>query len=334
MRYQEYVHVHVSEREGAHEWPDGQWDDRIWEDCLWTSAIEIVRFVGLTAIPATHYEAEALRDASGEPPLGGSNHSDLSDGLLVRYGISLRQGLGFSALTVLSVGSGAVVNGSWSRFPLSHRLRRWDDFAGGHSIAVFRLDTSARFWICDPLAPGDYDGEWASFSEVSTFMSGFDGRFMYGRYNELRQENMGAILVQMHAYPGTFVIPAGIRPVGLKIDLATGTIIERKPWPVSAAASSARYDANVDLSGINIRGNPYIRGKDGFFAGYYVSSAGLQIGPPEVPADDTPYDLAAVQAAKLEGRTEGIMEGLLTGHREAAIGVRDAAAAKAAEYGA
>lgn len=35
-----WMHNHVSEREVARTWPDGQKDDSRWEDCMWCSVVE------------------------------------------------------------------------------------------------------------------------------------------------------------------------------------------------------------------------------------------------------------------------------------------------------
>lgn len=332
MRYLGYTHVHVSEREGGHRWSDGRWDDAIWEDCLWSAGLEVLRFAGLSA-PATHAEMEALRAASGEPPTGGSNHGDLARGTLRRYGVSLPVGSGFAALTVLPVGSAAAVNGSWKAFAPTHRLRRHDDFEGSHTIAVFKLDGSQRFWLCDPLAPAVYDGEWATWDEVRLFMAGFDGRFSHARY-KLLEEAVATITITVLPWRGTLTIPAGSSPSGLKIDPATGTITARKVWPASPSPSTATYDAVVDLSALGIRGAPFVRVTAGFFAGFYVGNAGVIQTPNQPPADDTPHTALEVRQAFEEGKVAGLTEGVELGRREAASGVKEAAVTKAAEYGA
>src|SRR3990167_1240723 len=81
-------HIHVSERETGHYWPDGRWDDAKWEDCAWDVAVEWARATGHTKIPATHKEAEALRAASGEDTGSGSNVFQVRNALQRRYGIS------------------------------------------------------------------------------------------------------------------------------------------------------------------------------------------------------------------------------------------------------
>ena len=176
-------HVHVSEREVAHTWPDGQKDDAHWEDCLWCSIVEWLNETWKD-IPDTLAYAEALRDASGEPPTGGSNFTNVQ-AAFKKLGIPITLEAKFfptfwSRLAPaaphlgqsLSAGTSGVANGSMGNFPAGHRLRRHDPgFAGGHSVEVHRPDATERVWWCDPLAPkGTYTGEWVTKAELQKFM--------------------------------------------------------------------------------------------------------------------------------------------------------------------
>lgn len=181
------THNHVSERESAHTWPDGQADDAKWEDCLWASAIEWVRLTHDDSIPPTLAEAELLRDASGEPPTGGSSADDVARGLRVRYGLTKATIGGFSNLwSNLNVGVAALAVGSMGAFPAGHRLRRWyPSFNGGHGVLVIRLDEQDRVWWCDPLAPDTgYNGEWAAKAELAAYVNHMPGRHIVGPLRE------------------------------------------------------------------------------------------------------------------------------------------------------
>jgi hypothetical protein len=167
-------HVHVSERETAHRWPDGQWDNSAWEDCTWCSAIMWLRLVYSSTVPASLREAELLRDASGESPTGPSNIDDLRRGLTNRYRFT-----GYTTHTsfesmwaALDPGYAAVVQGRNSA--LSANLRRWQPgYTGGHATCVIRLDSTDNVWWDDPLAPAgtDYKGQWVTKSQLRAWVN-------------------------------------------------------------------------------------------------------------------------------------------------------------------
>lgn len=177
-----WMHEHVTEREGAHRWPDGQYDDSHWEDCTWMSGVEFARATIRTSIPATHAEGELLRDASGESPLGGSNDINLQTGIRRRYGKSLPRIFGFSTLwAALRPGTGAVVAVDMGHFPYGHRLRRFSpSFTGNHRVFVARYDSGDDAWWCDPLAPTGtgYVGERVTKAELRTAVIGTAGQFV------------------------------------------------------------------------------------------------------------------------------------------------------------
>lgn len=166
-------HVHVSEREIAHTWPDGQKDDGKWEDCLWCSIVEWLNET-YKDIPDTLVYAELLRDASGEPPTGGSNFTDVQRAFVaLKIPITLEPKFFPTFWTRLAPGRSGVANGNMGNFPAGHRLRRHDPgFASGHTVEVHRPDTTERVWWCDPLAPkGTYTGEWVTKAELQKFMA-------------------------------------------------------------------------------------------------------------------------------------------------------------------
>lgn len=222
MLYHRYQHSHVSEREAKHRWPDGRWDKRSWEDCLWASAVEALRFGGLR-IPATLAEAELIRAASGEPPLGPSNQGNLAEGMRVRFGLPLRQGSGFSALwAALKPGSAAVVNGRLGAFRAGHRLRRHLPlYLDGHAIAAFRLGPEEQVWWCDPLAPAGYGGELVTRAELAKF-AGIGGGYTivrYGQYAPLPAQERAMIRTNFSGVPVGVAVTT--RP-GSAFDMETG----------------------------------------------------------------------------------------------------------------
>lgn len=168
-------HKHISEREA----------DGSWEDCTFDSGLEWYRLTHDRSIPATHAEAQALRDASGKGPTGGSNLGDLRAGIHARYGPWVQTPIsGFDSLWVaLSEGTAAVVQGSMAAFGKAHRLSRFDpNFDGGHAVCVMRLDGLDRVWWCDPEAPtGTYAGEWVTKDELRMFVATFAGQHMVGK---------------------------------------------------------------------------------------------------------------------------------------------------------
>jgi hypothetical protein len=167
-----WMHNHVSERELAHVWPDGQKDDGSWEDCLWCSVVEWLNDTWAD-VPDTHAYAEKLRDLSGDAPTGGSNFTNVQKALdVLRIPLALEPKLFPTFWSRLAPGTGGVANGSMGSFPAGHRLRRHDPgFAGGHSVYVARVDAQDRVWWCDPLAAdAGYAGEWVSRAELAQFM--------------------------------------------------------------------------------------------------------------------------------------------------------------------
>lgn len=205
------THIHISEREVAHTWPDGQHDDAAWEDCTWCAAVMLARAAHDPSIPATHAEAEALRAASGEGPLGGSNTYDVLRGYARRYGW-VPINVGHSASDVVNSllpARVALVSGSMGAFPDGHRLRRFDPkFGGAHAIFAARMDDSDRVWWDDPLAPtGAYRGEWVTMGELSSFVMALGGgRSLIARQYE---ETSVAIKPITSEVPATMDVVAG-----------------------------------------------------------------------------------------------------------------------------
>lgn len=170
-------HNHVSEREVAHTWPDGQKDDGRWEDCLWCAVVELLNLTVDFSLPDTLAYAELLRDASGEPPTGGSNAWDAQRGIKAVLGITIPVVTGWQALDLaLKPGYAAAISGNMGVFPKGHRLRRHDPpFAAGHSGLLAKVEDGALWW-CDPLAKDDgYLGESITAAEAKAFVEGLPG---------------------------------------------------------------------------------------------------------------------------------------------------------------
>lgn len=174
-----WAHDAISEREPAHYWPDGRWDNARWEDCIWDSTVMWLRIVRDAKIPATHYESERLRQASGEDTHSGSNPVDVATGVWNRYKWTTPPRItGWTALrAALQPGFAAVIQGSMGAFPYGHRLRRFDAaFAGAHAVMGVKVDAQPRYWVTDPLAPeGSYQGEWWSEAELRRFVQALSG---------------------------------------------------------------------------------------------------------------------------------------------------------------
>lgn len=166
-------HVHVSERESAHHWPDGQFDDSAWEDCTMVAGVMLARLCLDPTIPYTHREAEALRDDAGEDPLGGTSNHDARRGMSRRYGWEPLLVPNFSELWAkLTPGTAASVQGSMGAFPYGYHLRRHQPtFNGGHDVLAVRVDATDRVWWDDPLAAtGSYQGEWVSKADLRRYV--------------------------------------------------------------------------------------------------------------------------------------------------------------------
>jgi hypothetical protein len=167
-------HRHVSERESGHWWPDGRWDNAAWEDCYWDTLIEFVRMTLRANIPATHAEAERVRRLAGEDTSSGSHAGNGNDGLEAAYGLGPLKTYNDADVLNMPVGFCAQVSGSMSAFPFGHRLRRHDaDFRGFHKWFVAHLANG--WYLCDPLAPATYQGEYISKTDLARFMAAMPG---------------------------------------------------------------------------------------------------------------------------------------------------------------
>ena len=184
-RIRGWRHIHITEREKAHQSPCG-WDDAKWEDCTFMSAVEWWRAQGHPDVPHTHREGEHLRCASGRSMLGGTNLFDVKTAIAKRYKGNTPPALpGFHNLwQSLKPGTVGIVQGSMGAFPASSKWRRWNPtFDGAHCVTVFRTTNRDRVWWCDPLAPKrvGYDGEWMTKAQLKRYVDALPGYHMVGR---------------------------------------------------------------------------------------------------------------------------------------------------------
>lgn len=309
IRVRVVPHVHVSEREGAHVWPDGRLDDAAWEDCLWSSAVEWVRALG-RAVPATHAEAEGLRAASGQGPLGGSTLDDLRRGLDARYRLAMPAPVSGAAAVVaaLEPGMAAVVTGSLGGFPAGHRLRRWQPgFTGGHAVYLERGLDGTWLW-CDPLAPVGASPDRVAEADVRTFAwSAVVGRVAFVEREEVTM--FPIVTREPFPAPVRFVIPAGTTLPGYD-PASPGRPVKTASWP---RESSAHATARVAVRWVGVdpaaapvpRGAPFLEVADGVYAGLLVVERFVRLDPlPDPctgPVAEARRAVIAAAIAALEG---------------------------------
>ncbi|HYO43911.1 MAG TPA: hypothetical protein VES19_12000 [Candidatus Limnocylindrales bacterium] len=152
-------------------------DTRPWIDCLWASAAMLADKWTNGEIRVTHGE---LRHLSGDLR-GGSTFADVQVAFR-KLGLSLELNangdsiLSWSAfLARLRNGAGAVVLGDQGQLPRwfgrwDYRFWRKTGEGDNHALYVERYDRRrGRVWIMDPLARGDWKGEWLSVSALRRF---------------------------------------------------------------------------------------------------------------------------------------------------------------------
>jgi hypothetical protein len=151
-------------------------DTRPWVDCLWASAAMLLDKWTNGDVQVTHGK---LRQLSGDH--GGSSLEDLHVAFgKLGFEVPL-DASGDSTLTWgglldrLRKGAGAVVLGDYGNMP--RRYARWDlgfwrktGEDDNHAIYVERYDRKhGRVWMMDPLARGDWHGEWISVAALRRF---------------------------------------------------------------------------------------------------------------------------------------------------------------------
>jgi hypothetical protein len=151
-------------------------DTRPWVDCMWASAAMLLDKWTNGDVRITHGK---LRRLSGDR--GGSSLEDLQVAFRkLGFDVPL-DASGDSTLTWrgllgrLRNGAGAVVLGDYGDMPRWHA--RWDRSfwrkkgkKDNHAVYVERYDRKrGRVWIMDPLARGDWHGEWIRVSALRRF---------------------------------------------------------------------------------------------------------------------------------------------------------------------
>ncbi len=151
-------------------------DTRPWVDCLWASAAMLLDKWTNGDVKVTHGKLRRLSDDRG-----GSSLEDLQVAFRkLGFDVPL-DASGDSTLTWrrllgrLRNGAGAVVLGDYGDLPRWHA--RWDRSfwrkkgkKDNHAVYVERYDRKrGRVWIMDPLARGDWQGEWISVSALRRF---------------------------------------------------------------------------------------------------------------------------------------------------------------------
>jgi len=160
-------------------------DERPWNDCLWASGAMLIEKWTNGRIHPTH---QRLRRLSGDL-VKGSGLDDLKVAFR-KLGVNLKfspdggdpitfRGL----LRRLAHGAGAVVLGDDSRLPrwygrwdygfwhMTRKERKKHPSHDNHALYVERYDRRHhRVWVMDPLARGNWKGEWMSSWALSRFI--------------------------------------------------------------------------------------------------------------------------------------------------------------------
>lgn len=248
-----WAHDGISEREVAHRWPGGAFDNAAWEDCTWDSALMWYRLSYDDSRPSTHYEAERLRQASGEDTHSGSNPFDIVKGIRTRYGREVAKPIqGWSVLRIaLGVGYNGLVSGSMGAFPWGHRLRRpQPGFASWHAVHVAKVDAAPRYWVTNPLFPEDHDGEWWTEDELRRFVQAGE------------RANLWHLVAKIRPRPATTPPPAAYVPETVRVrsgafwryviagTRSAGYTVTRDSKPTSG------FSAKLGKSRIDTRANP------------------------------------------------------------------------------
>src|SRR3954471_17154812 len=152
-------------------------DSRPWTDCLWASGAMLLDKWTNGRVTVTRQQ---LRAASGDHA-GGSQFRDMKRAF-AKYGFDLRFSPdGGDAMTWgqllrrLGKGAGAVVLGDDHKLP--GWFARWDyafwkkkGEKDNHALYIERYDRKhGRVWLMDPLARGDWQGEWISAWAIQQF---------------------------------------------------------------------------------------------------------------------------------------------------------------------
>jgi hypothetical protein len=293
-------HHHVTERE-----PDGTW-----EDCLPSSAVMHARAAHSRAIPATHTEAQSLRNDAGLPEAGGVTIHQILVGFRRRYGWDGGQLVPTAQfLDRLVPGTSAVVSGRLASFPAGHRLRRWQPgFTGGHAVWVARL-ADGTYWWDDPLAPAvGYAGEEISRDELAVYVRGWPGDQLVAPTLE-ESEMFPVVTREPFQAPAAWTLPAGAVLNGYD-PTQPGKIVRSVTGPAQGHAS-----ARVSVRWVGVAagqkppvptGAPFLEVAEGPLAGLLVVERFVTLGPGASGPSERARALAEAKAAAVAAVSQAI----------------------------
>jgi hypothetical protein len=197
-----------------------------WKDCAYASGMMLARDAGVRfPLADLDREREALERSDHRRDETGAMLTDLVEAMTTRYHWA---GHAVADLdqALLVPGRTLVVNGTYGHFPA--RLRRWDDFLAGHSIAV-RV-TASGLVVMDPMAPMGYPGDHATVSEVMRFAWG-PAQSRIGAWGEAKPK----------AVPIYHIVVSGDTLIGIAAEH------HRTLAQLLRYAANARYRANPGL---------------------------------------------------------------------------------------
>lgn len=149
------------------------------EDCVPCSALMLALAHKPGIAPATHAEAERLRQWSGYGPYGGTSVEFIAVGMKRKYGLTPKVVTTFAQLwRLLRPGQGAYVIVRPDRFAWNHPFRIYNGaYHGLHCVYVGRKGWRRRVWMIDPEGPkdGSYSGAWVSRSDLARGFVGSAG---------------------------------------------------------------------------------------------------------------------------------------------------------------
>lgn len=211
----------VADAGGSSGPPTGEYiPQRVWQmksNCVWAAGEMLL---DKWTHGGLRVRQSVLRKASHDKK-GGSSLYDLARGIARATGLRLRYSPSYGdsmswwqLLDRLDHGGGAVLIGEYSRLP-SHYTRWEQAFArrrdSSHAVYIQSYDrVHGRVWLMDPLADGDFQGEWIPVETLHRFASFEHGKVMAAA-TPARHRAAAAPLID-HAYrltrprfPGTLV---------------------------------------------------------------------------------------------------------------------------------
>ncbi len=218
-------------------------DTRPWTDCLWASGAMLLDKWTNGRITATH---QRLRKLSGDTK-AGSGLADLKVayaklGIDLAYSPDGGDRITWSGLlNRLAHGGGAVLLGDDSKLPRwygrwDHRFWKGKAKTDNHAVYVERYDPKrGRVWLMDPLARGDWQGEWISVWSLQSFVWSQGGLLS------------AAMTPSARSAPFAHVSATGLDLTRTSTNLdATWTVKAPKRWRYPGADVKASFDPADD----------------------------------------------------------------------------------------